>query len=447
MDGCFADRVIDRMTSQQLFPLTDRHPDEIIAYRSGAKVSVGQFLAEVSVLARHLPRHRYVVNLHVDRYLYMRSFYAAIVAGQCTLLPPNRQPQTLEQLAETYSDCYTVNAETEYEIRDVADSEMLAAPKISADQLCAIAFTSGSTGTPQATPKLWRTLRSGSLSNRRLLLAEQRETLNIVATVPAQHMWGLETSILLPMFANVAVCDQVPFFPQDIATALASIPAPRALVSSPIHLEALLKSGVETPEMLTVLTATAPLSRELALQLETQLNVQVMDIFGCSESGILAVRNASADAIWTLSDVFELRSLRDGTEICADHLLESVLMPDHVELVDQHQFRWIGRLQDIVNIAGKRGSFTDLNHRLREIRGILDGVIFMPAESSNRLAALVVAPSLDVSDILKELKSQVEPVFLPRPILHVAELPRQETGKLSLKAVQQIFEATRKARG
>lgn len=267
----------------------------------------------------------------------------------------------------------------------------------------------------------------------------------MVATVPAQHMWGLETSILLPMFAGVAVSQRVPFLPQDIADALTAVPPPRALVSSPIHLEALLKSGVEIPKKLKILTATAPLSPEMAGQLESELDAQIMDIFGCSESGILAVRNPSVETNWRLSDSFRLRSRQDGTEIIADHLPDIVLMPDNVESIDNHHFRWMGRKQDLVNIAGKRGSFADLNQRLRDVSGVLDGVIFMPDSCNDRLAALVVAPSLDVSDILKELKTQVEPVFLPRPILRVDELPRQETGKLALKAVNQVFEITRKA--
>jgi acyl-coenzyme A synthetase/AMP-(fatty) acid ligase len=118
------------------------------------------------------------------------------------------------------------------------------------------------------------------------------------------------------------------------------------------------------------------------------------------------------------------------------------MLPDIVELTAKNRFRWIGRQQDMVNIAGKRGSLADLNDRLRDITGVIDGVIFAPSideDQHNRLAALVVAPNLDVSDILGALKDKVEPVFLPRPMFKVAALPRQETGKLPNKAVQEMF--------
>ena len=99
----------------------------------------------------------------------------------------------------------------------------------------------------------------------------------------------------------------------------------------------------------------------------------------------------------------------------------------------------------MINVAGKRGSLADLNHRLREVPGVVDGVIFSPDNNQSRLAALVVAPGIDTSDILRQLKPQIEPVFLPRPILQVPELPRQETGKLAIKAVRELYESTRKS--
>ncbi|RBL52402.1 AMP-ligase, partial [Xanthomonas oryzae pv. oryzae] len=47
-----------------------------------------------------------------------------------------------------------------------------------------------------------------------------------------------------------------------------------------------------------------------------------------------------------------------------------------------------------------------------------------------RIAALVVAPSLDEAQVLAALRVSVDPVFLPRRLRKVAALPRNETGKL-----------------
>jgi acyl-coenzyme A synthetase/AMP-(fatty) acid ligase len=47
-----------------------------------------------------------------------------------------------------------------------------------------------------------------------------------------------------------------------------------------------------------------------------------------------------------------------------------------------------------------------------------------------RLMAFVVAPDLRPDAILDALRARIDPVFLPRPLLFVDELPRNALGKL-----------------
>jgi acyl-coenzyme A synthetase/AMP-(fatty) acid ligase len=416
--------------------LTCRQPDDIVAYRSDGPVRIERFVAEVRSLAEQLPDTKYIINLHTDRYLYLRSFCASLVTGGCTLMPPNRQAHTLEMLRSQYHSVGTVGDKGEEPVSVVTGPDI---PDIPDSQHSAIAFTSGSTGSPSPNLKYWRTLRTDSLSNARLVLEDSDVLTNVVATVPPQHMWGMETSVLLPLFARVAVSHRSPFYPQDIADALAAIPEPRLLVSSPIHLETLLKSRVKSAPIAKIITATAPLSAQLAIDLETAFETRVQDFFGCSESGILATRHSAFDPVWTYADIFKLTTTVDGVLISGEHLSVDVLLPDIVELLDQNRFRWVGRAQDMINIAGKRGSLADLNFHLREIDGVDDGIIFERGDRPNRLAALVVAPGIAPSVILESLRSRVDPVFLPRPLLLVERLPRQETGKLAIKAVHELF--------
>ena len=119
------------------------------------------------------------------------------------------------------------------------------------------------------------------------------ERINLVATEPPQHLWGMATSILLPLLCKVAICDRTPFYPQDIADALASLPEPRGLVSSPVQLKALRKSGVSLVALGRIYSSTAPMSMDEAAQLENEFETRVIEIFGCVESGILASRRTS----------------------------------------------------------------------------------------------------------------------------------------------------------
>jgi acyl-coenzyme A synthetase/AMP-(fatty) acid ligase len=432
---------------QRLHPLTTREPGEVIAHGPSGAITVGEFLAHATGLAEALPPRQFIINLSADRYTFLLGFCAAVIAGQCTLMPPNRQRQTLQQLAEAHADCYTFGEAGVEDIEHVDSTDLAAArtsmtsgvPEIDEQHLCAIVFTSGSTGTPTPNRKYWKTLRTGSLSNVDLLMSDEQTQLNLLATVPPQHMWGFETSILLPLFCNVAVSHLTPFFPQDISDALASLPEPRALVSSPVHLDAFLNARTEPQRINRIFSATAPMSEQLARDLEERFSAQVVEVFGSSESGIIARRNTADEKLWQLAPAFRLEAGEDGLLVSAAHLPEGLLLQDSIELVGDTHFRWLGRHQDMVNIAGKRGSLADLNHRLNAIPGVIDGVIFLPDESSKRLAALVVAPELEPSDILKRLRPVIEPAFLPRPVYIVASLPRQETGKLARKMLVQQF--------
>ena len=132
--------------------------------------------------------------------------------------------------------------------------------------------------------------------------------------------------------------------------------------------------------------------------------------------------------------------------IHADYLDEPVPLNDKVELLGEKRFNWIGRDSDAVNIAGKRASLAELNNKLNALPGVQDAVIFMPDPDAKRLAALVVAPRLQRSDIYVGLRDSFDPAFLPRPVRMVPALPRQETGKLPQKAVLELFAATERGK-
>lgn len=434
--------------NERHFPITERKSQEIIAFRAGHEIDVGHFIKLARSLASRLPQRQYVFNLFTNRFDYLLGFCASVIAGQCTLMPPNKLQSTLDELIQSYPDSYfleiselseTLSAIPPATGGDTAPDDEI--PLIPAGRLCAIAFTSGSTGKPRPNPKYWATLRDGSFGNVELLLGNAADRVNIVATVPPQHMWGLETSILFPLFANVTISERTPFYPLDIAEAVASMPAPRALVSSPVHLKALLDSGVSVNGLERIFSATAPMSTELAQSLESRFDTRVFEVFGCSESGILAGRHTARESLWRLSELFELEAGNDGVLVKAGHLPEDVVLQDIIEMRGKNRFAWLGRHQDMVNIAGKRGSLADLNRRLLAVPGVADGVVFKPSDDSERLAALVVAPQLRAKDVLQALKKEVDSVFLPRPVCMVPSLPRQETGKLANAAVLALYES------
>jgi len=136
-----------------------------------------------------------------------------------------------------------------------------------------------------------------------------------------------------------------------------------------------------------------------------------------------------------------LRSDGMSTWVRGGHVEQEVLLADVIELRGKSRFLLHGRTADLVNIAGKRTSLAYLNYHLNSIDGVRDGAFVVPEQahdSVTRLAAYVVAPDLTRDELLHALRRRIDVVFLPRPLHFVEALPRNETGKLPLRALRQI---------
>jgi acyl-coenzyme A synthetase/AMP-(fatty) acid ligase len=322
------------------------------------------------------------------------------------------------------------------------------------DALVAIGFTSGSTGTPQPNRKTWASFRTSTAQNLAALadLWPAGTAPCIVATVPPQHMYGMELSVLLPLLGHAAVHGARPFFPRDIAQALHDVPAPSLLVTTPVHLRALVDAvalavdDMLLPPLAGIVTATAPLSRSLAAQAEARLGCEVRELFGSTESCVIARRRTALEDAWTPLPGVRVQSQPDGALVYAPHLAAPVALADLVEVADDGRFHLRGRQADLLEIAGKRASLADLTRRLQAIPGVEDGVVFQldarNDEGIRRIAALVVAPALEEGAILTALRAAIDPVFLPRPLRRVPALPRNETGKLPRAALLRLLQGS-----
>jgi acyl-coenzyme A synthetase/AMP-(fatty) acid ligase len=382
-----------------------------------------------------------------------------------SLLPPTRTPEVIGQLKRFAPDafCLTDEAECDIELPRVRFPTLpaaapgtqrpaaLAVPRIDAGRRAAWVFTSGSTGTPVPHEKTFgRMLECMRVEATRLGLGDDR-SYAVVATVPPQHMYGLEASVLLPLASGNALAAEHPFYPADICAALAAVPRPRILISTPIHLRALMASGLELPDTDLIVSATAPLATQLAGEVERRCRTRLLEIYGSTETGSIAVRQPTATAEWWLWPRVTLESRGEETWAEGGHIEQPTRLYDVIEVTGTDRFLLHGRVADLVNIAGKRSSLGYLNHQLNSIPGVLDGAFFHASAAADaevaRLGACVVAPGLDAAAIAAELRRRIDPVFLPRPLLLVASLPRTSTGKLPQEALRSLAAAQPKPPG
>jgi len=413
-------------------PLVRHHPDAPFAQRRGALVRAGEFLAEVARLAEALPDRRYVINLCTDRFRFTAGFAAALVRGQISLMPPTHTPDVIERLVRDYPDLYCLDDDTA-----AADGErsarLPAVPTIPEERIAAIVFTSGSTGDPVPHPKSWGALVATAMAEIERLRIRDFPGMAILGTVPPQHLYGLESTVLLPLQGTLVLHGGRPFFPADICAELEALPRPRGLVTTPVHLRALLADAAALPPLDFLLSSTAPLPTPLAVEAEARLGAPLHEIYGCTEAGLVATRRPSESAEWQLFPHLAMRQDEKGTWVKGGQAHAEFLLSDVIELRGRGRFRLHGRTADLVNVAGKRTSLASLNHHLTSIPGVRDGAFVVPADDPGgvtRLAAFAVAPGLTSELILAALRQRIDPAFLPRPLCIVESLPRTETGKL-----------------
>ncbi len=432
----------------ELIPLLHpADPSRVVAWRDGKPIDAALFLAHVRAVAASLPAAA-AVNLCEDRYAFLVAFCAVVVRGQTNLLPSSRAPKAVDEVMRSHPGCYPLGeldlafAPAGYQRLaplDALSPDATASDEaellIPADHVVAIGYTSGSTGVPSANKKTWGSFHASNAGNLAMLLAVVGGRFEVVATVPPQHMYGMELSVVMPLLGDVGVHAGRPFFPADVAAALAAVPAPRVLVTTPVHLRALVESGVAMPPIAAMVSATAPMPVDLAAVAEQRFGAPLQEMFGSTETCVFASRRPTVDEDWLLYEGVTLHPQPDGTTVDAPQLSAPIALADIVSLSDNgRRFRLRGRHADMLEIAGKRASLADLTRRLLAIPGVLDGVVVQLADGDtlgvHRIAALAVAPGLEEHTILEALRTAIDPLFLPRPLRLVGALPRNETGKL-----------------
>jgi len=423
--------------------------DAPFATVAGRTLSRRQFIADATALAERLPSAGAMLNLSTDRYRFAVGLGAALLRGHASLLPPNHLADTVARLRARFAGAYAL-------LEDGADAHgmpsirhadgaapadaVTAIPAIDPGLVAAHVLTSGSTGDPVPHAKPWHLLvRNARAEASRLAGALGRADIagvGLVATVPAQHMYGFESSVLLALHGGAVLDSGRPFFPADIAAALARVAAPRALVTTPFHLKTMLDADIALPPLDLVVCATAPLSPQLAARAEQRLGAPLLEIYGCTEAGQVATRRTTAGAEWRTFDGIRIDGNGAEARVSGGHVPQPTVLADVLEVVDAETFRLLGRSNDLINVAGKRSSIGHLDFHLNSIEGIVDGAFWMPPDGDEshgvvRLVAFVVAPQVAEAQIVARLRERVDAAFVPRRVVRVDALPREPTGKLT----------------
>jgi hypothetical protein len=442
-----------------------RHADDAVLLGPAGAVGAAVFFAQAARLARALPEGEHVINLCETRHGFMLGYAAALLRGQVSLLPPGRGRGDWEALLRHFPGAHVLGekpleAANAFAIGAFLEDHSLGRPQtgafeipaIDANAIAAILFTSGSTGEPAAHAKTWGQLCRGAALLARVLGWDAHPAGAIVGSVPPQHMFGLEATVMLAWQSGVPVHAHEPLLAADLRSALGECGRPAWWMTTPMHLRAPLQATTELPGLQGVVASTMSLPAALARAAEAAWRVPVFEVYGSTETGALATRRTASEAAWSPLPgvVLHAQGAGEAQRFRAEgpHIDPPVVLGDALALQPDGRFLWLGRACDMVKVGGKRASLSALNITLTEIPGIVDGVFAFPPEAQDsgdeshparRLAAFFVSETLDAAQVLAALRARIDAAFLPRPMHRVARLPRNANGKLPRSAMAELF--------
>ena len=421
---------------KKTFKLLNNLDKNAIAIYHGRKIFKEEFLSHVELTKNHLLLRKYAINLCENRYHFLVTFAACATLGQISLFPSSKAKKEIERLSESYFNSYLINDEDVIDLYQQNNKNECKKTKnfdISAQQTVAILFTSGTTGEAKKNPKTWGQLNESAIRVGKRLWPKGVQGKCIIATVPPQHMFGFETSIIYPLTLGIMMHDGYPFYPLDIQQIVLETPEPKILITTPLHLKACIGLRENWHNIDAVISATSLLSNDIANEAEKILNTHVFEMYGCSESGAIATRQINKGDKWELLEDYDIKANKNNILLKAVGYKNLITISDQIKMIDDRFFYLLGRNSDLVKIGGKRESLSGLSYKLKKIDGVDDGIFFIPKEDTNkrvRLAALVVSSTLTRDQIIPLLSQTIDSVFLPRPLKVVASLPYNKLGKL-----------------
>jgi long-chain acyl-CoA synthetase len=127
-----------------------------------------------------------------------------------------------------------------------------------------------------------------------------------------------------------------------------------------------------------------------------------------------------------------------------DKLGDGVFVPD--DLLARHDggFKIVGRISDVINVAGKKVNPVEVEAHLLRFAGVRKAIVFGRASSRrNEEVAACVVGDVDLSEatLLEFCRAELSPWQVPRRIFLVEEIPVNERGKTSRRELAARFAA------
>lgn len=425
--------------------------DRIVAWQGAQQHRLASMRRQVMAWCARLrtrPEQQWALCFD-NSYHFTAALLAVWYAGKTPVLPGHCRAAQLEEmtgcfdgvisdmpLALTLPHLLWDGAETDGELPDMAPDASL------------VLFTSGSTGTPRPVVKSVRVLDTEA-QWLAALWGERLRLCHVVSSVSHQHLYGLTFRIVLLMALGLPFAAQQVFYSEQLAD---QTPAHRyAFISSPAFLRRL-DPSLNLPRCALVISAGGELTWPDARHAQQRLGCLVDEIYGSTETGVIAWRQFSAEqASWQCFPQVRLQQQEDTRWRVFSPLLERAeggLLDDRLIALASGHFQLAGRQDRVVKIEDKRVSLSEIERRLLALPEIEDAAALVIQRHGRQAIGVVLAlPQRLERAALTQRKQQwkqalqpwLEPVAMPRYWRVVTTIPVTAQSKRDWSQIEELF--------
>lgn len=302
-------------------------------------------------------------------------------------------------------------------------------------------FTSGTQGKPVGAFKSKQNLESEITELCKILAPYNPK--KVISTVPFIHIYGILTSVVLPLRLDINLFFKEHFLPHDL---LSCITPHSIVVVTPLYIKSLLRlEECRDLSQSVFISSTAPLDADIAKEFIAKFNTHLIQLFGSTETGGIAYKRGD-EALWTpIAGVKTSTDENNLLHISSSHVSQ-LLYEDgfkHTKGVVQsfdyaefsgEQFKIIGRSSQIFKVAGKRYSTLHVEailENLKEIEKAFVTIVYIKTALKDESLCIYLQVKEEVSfkEMRRVLKESIGNIKIPIEFQIVEKIPTTLLGK------------------
>jgi acyl-CoA synthetase (AMP-forming)/AMP-acid ligase II len=327
-----------------------------------------------------------------------------------------------------------------------------------------ILLTSGTTAISKIVPV---TQKQSAISRKRMCIASGITASDrYLHMIPYYHGSGLGNALLVPLIAGATIICLRDFIPSDIISILKEHRPTIYSAGPALHAGILREIKKRPKDELTpnslhyIRTGTGALPSHVREELESLLDVPVIEAYGMSEAGSLAINippkkgsvgKPLVDSIQILDEddlplrpystgeiVLKGESVFNGYENAPGEnkaaFIDGWFRTGDIGYLDDEGYLFLtGRKKEMINKGGEKISPSEIDAVLMAHPGVLDAMAFPIKDPvlGEDIAAMIVRKQENLSedDLRRYLLDHINPSKLPRKIYFVDKIPKNPAGK------------------